>query len=292
MALPYIEAYMRQNNGPYAIWHTEAPFDAISLARQASESGASAVVAVGGDGTIHEVSEGLIGTKTPLGIIPVGSGNDFVASLNHGRKLPKNIEKRIALYLDSILHGQPQAVDMIRMDKFHFLNIGSVGVDAEIAYDAAGLKKALGGGSYVAATCINALTYKACPMRITYSGGPQGDGVADGDFALAAVANGQYYGGGFRIAPSASLSDGYMTLCLINKLSHFKMFSLFPTVLLGMHGRFREVHFIHCRKAMIHFEGVRHVNLDGNIYHLKTPLHFEILPQALDIFRLPVDADK
>lgn len=280
-AVPIIERVMKRENEPYVLLETRKPYDAAEMARQAVKDGATAVVAVGGDGTIHEVAEGLVGSGVPLGFLPSGNGNDFVQTLKALNKenVPKGFAEKTERYLYKILNNEPVYIDTIKMDGFYFLNIGSVGIDAEIVVDAAYLKKIFGKLSYIIATVKNAFTYRPLRVRIVC------DGVeVDEKLTLACLCNGRYYGGGFKIAPAADIKDGFITACIIKKLTMLKILLLFPSVLFGRHTKLKEVSFVNCKKASIFFEGVRNVNLDGNIYKLKSPLNYEIVEKGLKIF--------
>jgi len=279
-ALPTIMRIMDASGHAYEIKETSKPAHAAELAKDAAMRGVPIVVSVGGDGTAQEVAAGLVHTQTALAIIPAGSGNDLMRSLNPGMKPADGLEARVRQFMDLLLTAEPSYVDIIRMNGFHFVNIGSIGIDAEIVTSAAGLKKTFGGASYLVSTLKNTFTYK--PKQVTIE--CNGETISK-PLSLAAICNGQIYGGGFNIAPGANMADGQITLCVIDKLSRPMFGLLFPLVLFGAHTKLKEAHYINCKSVTLRYEGVLPVNLDGNIYNLKAPLEFEILPNGLRVIR-------
>ena len=280
LALPIIKRIMDASGHTYEIKETTAPAHAAELARAAAESGSRIVAGVGGDGTVQEIVAGLTGTNAALAIIPAGSGNDVIRSLNPSLAIQKNFAARVEQFLQMLLTKTPQTIDVIRMNGFHFLNIGSVGIDAEIVTRAAGLKKTFGKAAYLAGTLQSTFTYK--PKRVCIECDGQ---VIDRDLSLAAVSNGQFYGGGFNISPGANMADGQITLCVIDKLSRFMFGALFPLVLFGAHTKLKQVQYINCEHVTIHYDGTLPVNLDGNIYNLKAPLSFDIVKGGLQVIK-------
>lgn len=281
-AVPTIKKVMEREGRPYKLLETKKPRDGTEMARRAVDEGADCVVAVGGDGTVQEVAEGLVNSGVPLGILPSGNGNDFAETIKilSGEKPPKSFSDMIESYLHRMLNSEPGYIDAVKMNgKLHFLNIGSVGLDAEIVVEAANFKKTFGKLSYIVSTVKNAVTYKPSRIGIVCDGAE-----TDAVHTLAALCNGKYYGGGFKIAPMADIRDGFITACIIKNMSKFKVLTLFPLVLFGRHTNLKEVKFINCKKASIFFDGIRNVNLDGNIYELSGPLHFEIVEKALKIY--------
>jgi len=258
--------------GEFRILTTNAPMDAKTFAEQAICEGAKKVVAVGGDGTVQEIVSGIVGADCTFGVLPCGSGNDFIKSVGISANLST------AGYLDIIRGGGIRKIDLIKLNGFCFANIGSIGIDAQIVNVAQKLKKNLRGGSYVAAALYCTMTCGPTRMKIVV------DGVEyNRDFTLAAVCNGWVYGGGFKIAPSAKNDDGYITLCLIDGMSKPAMTALFPSVMSAKHVSLKEVHFINCKNVEINFEGGQLVNLDGNLYEMCGPLKYEIMPAALEV---------
>ncbi|MCL2699814.1 MAG: diacylglycerol kinase family lipid kinase [Defluviitaleaceae bacterium] len=264
-----INAHM---TGDFRVVMTTAPKHAKELAEQAVREGAKTVVAVGGDGTIQEVVSGLAGSDCAFGVIPSGSGNDFVKSVDIDETLPT------AGHLDIIRGGNIRAIDLVKINDSCFANIGSIGIDAQIVVVADKLKKIFGKAAYVMAALWCTMTKGATPMSIKVD-----DALYERKFTLVAVCNGWNYGGGFKIAPSAKNDDGQLTLCMIDGMSKPAMTVLFPRVIKGTHVTLKQVSFMDCKKAEINFEGTQLINLDGNLNHMTGPLKFEIMPTALNV---------
>ncbi len=263
-------------SGGYKVLTTNAPIHAKKLAHDAIAAGASTIVSIGGDGTIQEVISGMINSNVKFGVIPSGSGNDFIKSMGIKDKLST------PEYIDIIKKGKSKLIDAIQMttetSNYFYVNIGSVGIDAAIASDAVKYKKRFGKLAYVASTLENTMTYSPSQMKITIDGREMND-----TYTLAAVCNGCAYGGGYMIAPQAKNEDGLITVCLIKKLSKLAMTALFPTILMGKHHRLKEVEFINCKEINIQYSGRQKVNIDGNILNLESPLHFKLIEKAINI---------
>jgi len=265
---------------PAELHLTKSAAEATDIARAAAESGAEAIVAVGGDGTVQEIITGLMGvgtTSVPLAIIPTGSGNDFAKSMGLTKQTPETCAALLK-------ENKPGKIDLIEAEGgggrgVYCGNIASVGLDADIVRYAGGLKEKYGKFAYIAATLHCARTSDMFAMKVTADGN-----VIEGNFNLTAVCNGSYYGGGYKIAPKSDPSDGLITLCLIQGLSKLKVAALFPTVLIGRHKFIKGVSFLNCKEVTLEYSGVKDVNVDGNLFELGGARHFRIRAGALGLF--------
>src|SRR3982751_4154144 len=190
-----------------AVHLTERPRHAIDLARAAMASGASIVIAWGGDGTINEVASVVAGSGRALGVIPAGSGNGFARELG----LPCDPHAAV----DVILRGRDMLIDVGELDGRSFFNIAAVGVDPVIAeqFNTRAMGRR-GMGPYVAIGLREAFRYRAARYRI----------VLDGDEVhssalLIAFANGREYGNGIRLAPHARMDDGKLEAVVVEDRS-------------------------------------------------------------------------
>jgi len=271
-----------ERRGVDFIFHTtDKTGDAEKIAAECVSKKSRAVVVTGGDGSVQEAAGALAGSGIPLGIIPAGSGNDFVASVYGGKN------RDPLFFLEKILRGEKRKIDLIRcavgeagQTEHFFANIGSVGLDAEIVNKADDFKKTFGRFAYIVSTVYNAFTHKPCRISA------EADGYSVNEsLCLVSVCNGGVYGGGFKIAPFAVPDDGLITLCVIKPLSKIKILALFPSVLIGRHVDFKEVYFHSTKKVRIEYDGVKKLNLDGNIFYYESPVSFAIAPAALTIFK-------
>jgi len=233
------------------------------------------IICVGGDGTLQEVVSGMLTDQDkceiPLCVIPCGSGNDWQRSMN--------VNKTPEACLQALIDGKSRAIDAIRANKSTNINIANLGLDVEIVKHAQPLKKLFGTKSYTIAAIISIMRHKNKPLTL-YIDGEQ---YASGNFTLVAICNGQYYGGGMRIAPSAVIDDGKITLCIISALSRLQCLTLFPLVLLERHTQLKAIKYIDCQKVTIIPKNQQSLSLDGNIYEPEDILNFEILPSAIQI---------
>jgi len=265
---------------------TVYPTHATELAQQAGEDGYDMVIAIGGDGTCHEVVNGLMKVskrKRPiLGVVPVGSGTDFA----HAIGIPMQSDHALA----HALKGEPSTIDIGLMtdengrQEFFDNSIG-IGFDAVVTIRSHKLPLLRGFLMYLTAVIQTIiLNHEPSTMKLN----------ADGETweqsnLMVAVCNGPREGGGFMIAPEAKNDDGILHYMMIAKCSRPMMFRLVPEVMNGTHGRFDLVKMGTCQKFSLTSELPVYIHADGEIYtSFGSNLHkldFEILPSALKVIR-------
>jgi YegS/Rv2252/BmrU family lipid kinase len=252
--------------------------DAASFAKEACAAGSEGIIAVGGDGTLQEIATGMLDgcnrCETPLGLIPCGSGNDWKRSFKNG---PGD---SIETCLQAMLDGHTKEIDAIRVNGMACLNIANIGLDAMIVRNARPFKQIFGEKSYVISAVISILRHKNIAVKVHIDGAE----YPDGSFTLAAACNGQYYGGGMRISPSAVMDDGFITLCLVKPRGKLKTLALFPVMLLERHTGLRAISYIKCKSVALVPENDVMLCLDGNLYDWAGELRFELLPGAVRVF--------
>lgn len=253
----------------YQIKYTERPGHAADIAREGAAQGCDIIFAVGGDGTVNEVVNGLIGTEAVLGVIPGGSGNDFIRSLNIGEDVEDIIKGAIK--------GGKRQVDVGIINGRYFINISSIGFDAEVVLATQKAKKLFLSGStaYIAGLISTIFRRKADIITMVIDGQE-----VTKEVLLVAVANGKYYGGGMMAAPDAVIDDGLFDICLITNLSKLRMLYLFPRFMKGKHKDLKEVHFYRSQKVHIESQNPMPVNIDGEVLRDKSAT-FEIVRNAL-----------
>ena len=274
-----IEKALAGGRGELAL--TTAPGAAERLAREAAEAGRD-VIAIGGDGTVAEIGNGILtsGKRVAMGIVPCGSGNDYAYET---LKLPRDP----AAALEIALHGEPVAMDVGRVNGRYFLNSLGVGIDANIAAAAEQLKgKPFMRGQmlYWGASLREILFhYQDCPdLTVSYDGEPGESRL----FALAAVSIGPTYGGGFHINPDADPRDGYFDICTIAKPPRVRALKLLPMIEKGHHLGEPEVTCRKARAISMTAQKPIYAHLDGEVI---TASHFEaqIFPGLLQVRRQP-----
>ncbi len=263
---------------------TVYPTHAIELSQQAAEQGYEIVIAVGGDGTIHEVINGLMRVppdrRPKLGIVPVGSGNDF--SYNAG------VERRPEVAMRRIFNGTTKKIDiaLITTDKGrseYWNNTLGIGFDATVNIRSRRMIIARGFLAYfipVLQTII--LNHEAPRMRITTNGDQWED-----QLMMVTLCNGPREGGGFLVAPNAKVDDGYLDYVSICRVSRPMMFRLLPEVMRGTHGRFPQVRMGKFQRLSLQSDLPLRIHADGEIFAgFGTDVHslnVEIIPQAIEL---------
>lgn len=216
---------------------------------------ADAYVIWGGDGSIREMikSLSLLDCNHPLGILPMGTGNDFAKSLY----LPLDTKKNLKI----ILSNKTKEVFIANINEDFYVNIASMGLDAEIVALHNRLKKRFKNKiSYLLSAIIKLFTYQAVDIFINY------DGIKEKkDYLLVAVANGKYYGGGMKIAPDASLDKKKLQVCAVKKINKLVLFFLIPTLFSGRHKNLWCVDYFECDDIEIHTKDETHINIDGEL---------------------------
>jgi diacylglycerol kinase (ATP) len=253
---------------------TESVGHARELASAAVSDGYDRVVAIGGDGTVCEVANGLAHTETALAIIPVGTGND--TALNLG--IPADPVAAAAL-ADS---GPARPIDLgevrTRQRRMYFVNVAGFGFDAEVAWRVNRLPKLIGGTlPYVAGVLQTLWQYRSPDMRICLDGDER---VVDRRVFLAAVGNCASYGGGMRIAPEARPDDGIFDLCVVSHLGRLEVLRIFPKLYSGGHVGHPAVEMLRCRAITADADRRVLCHADGELVGA-LPAQFVMLPGAL-----------
>lgn len=272
--IPLIKEKMDKTNIKYNISITSQPNEATSLTIKGLEDGFDSVVAVGGDGTINEVAMGIIqkGYGT-LGIIPGGTGNDLARSLN----VPLDPEE--ALY--TLLSGEKKDIDFGRINGRFFLNVASMGLDADIVKRTEDVKKVVKGSiAYTISLIITLMVYKSQKLIIELD-----DETIEIDAMLTAVANGKYYGGGMKICPMAVLDDGSFHVVVVKKLNKLKLLTLFPLVFKGTHVNLTDLVKVYSSKRVkLRFDKELLLNIDGDVIPAKDEVNFIIDERKIEIY--------
>lgn len=250
---------------------TDGPGHARHLASRAAAS-SDVIVAAGGDGTLNEVVNGLAAitdglARCRLGLLPVGTGNDFARSLD--MEAPADA-------ITAIVAAQERRVDLVQMGDRVFLNASAGGFTAETSsHVSSDLKQVVGKFAYLLGGARAFLEYEPVRARIV-----SGDRVVDTDLQLFAVCNGAYIGGGHQLAPTAVPDDGQMEVCLVRASSSFDFLSLLPRLSTGEHVDDEDVSYFRASEATFTFARPIKVNTDGEVLEA-TACHYRVLPRAV-----------
>jgi diacylglycerol kinase (ATP) len=263
---------------------TVYPGHAIDLAKQAE--GYDMVIAMGGDGTVHEVMNGLMqipeDRRPILGVVPVGSGNDF----GHGI----GASTSPAEALNRAIDGEPSTVDLGLMTDEHgrteyFDNTLGIGFGAMVTIRSHQLPLLRGFLMYLTSVIQTiVLDHNPIKMQIEMDGKKMEESII-----YLILCNGPREGGGFLIAPDAKIDDGLLDYAMITNVSRLKMFRIVPEVMKGTHGRFKEVSLGKCKKFTLTADRPLYIHADGEIFSGPgtdiRQVSFEILPNALKLVR-------
>lgn len=241
---------------------------AAELAARAVGRGVGAVVACGGDGTVHETVQSLAGTNIPLAVVPTGRCNDFADELN----LPTDPSAIAA----ALVAGRIGPVDLGRVNDRYFCTVACLGFDARVSRCVDQLKGPLcGQPAYLYGVLKTLIGYRCPRIRLAWD-----DGAYEGPFFLAATANTATYGGGIRITPRARPDDGLLELCLVDPLGFRRTMSVLPLAIKGEHGDLPEVRFVASRRLTVAADEDLEIWADGEPVS-RTPAEFSACPGAL-----------
>lgn len=271
--IPRIEQIMDAKNIEYNIIVTKKPEDAIGITKKGIQEGYETIVAVGGDGTVNEVSRGIIESgKGKLGIIPSGTGNDIARTLE--------IDFDLVRAIDIIIAGHRKEIDVGFVNGRLFVNIASIGFDAETVINTQSVKKKIRLKiAYIIGVLMTLIRFKSKRVQLEIN-----DVSMEKDITLIAVGNGRYYGGGLEILPMAILDDGYFYICIVKKISSIKLLFLFPTIFAGKHIKIKKyVEIYKAKKVIVRTKDKVFLNVDGEIYDIKKETIFQ-----MDNRKLPV----
>lgn len=286
----FLELYLHEQ-GYFRLVYTERPRHAEELA--AAAGGYRTVLALGGDGVIHEVVNGLMRIerrmRPALGIIPVGSGNDFAQTLG--------IRDHSGNDLKHLLAGAPEPFDVGRIEYRdadggtgarieHFIQTCSFGLDAAIALDTCErrMRSNLTGNALYTASGLNVfgLRYRSFPVKVAFDG----ESEQALDPLIFAIQNGPTYGSGFHVAPDADPADGLLDICYaIGPLPRALALPIFLSAKNGRHVRSKHVHLRRCTRLSLTFpEDDYPIQADGEKIRASR-LTVSILPHELDVLK-------
>ncbi len=263
---------------------TVYPTHATELARQAGQDGYQLVIAAGGDGTVHEVINGLmqvpVENRPRLGIVPLGSGNDFAHTIG--------IHMDPAEALKQAFTGRPTRIDLGRFDvglgePEYFDNTFGMGFDATVTIRSHRLTMLRGFVMYLVAVLQTiALNHQAPRMKIEMDSGSWEE-----DTIMFTVCNGPREGGGFCVAPQAVFDDGVLNYASVRHVSRLMMLRLIPEVMRGTHDRFKQVRLGQLHKLQLRAAQPVTVHADGEVicgFGMEVRnVTVEIVPGAVEI---------
>jgi diacylglycerol kinase (ATP) len=246
---------------------------------EACNSGCRHIVVAGGDGTVHEAVNGILksGADAAIGLIPLGTGNDFAKSIN----LPVAWRDACDRVVRLIRSDQPRIIDAGRCNDFYFANGVGLGLDAIVTATSERLKWVPGPIAYMLA--LGGLLRK--PIPSTEAKIQHDKGIIEGRVSLAVTCNGQYVGGVFHLAPQARIDDGKFHLVVADAINRGQLIRHAPKVLRGTHEDLSIVTTVATRRVVLSVDPPMPVEADGEMrYESASELTIELLPGALRVF--------
>lgn len=261
----------RWTDAEVVLTSTEKPV--VELAR---EKGAQfdIVVACGGDGTVNQVASGLIGSHAALGVIPIGSGNDFVKTVH--------LDKSITECLDILMEGFITEIDMIRFtgdEEGWCVNTIGMGLDGLANFIARRSTILKGFLLYAVGALKACFIFRGAKMTLNIDGKKFRN-----NYLMVTLCNGKWEGGQFYIAPEAVMDDGWLDLLLVEKLPLYLILSYLPRFSTGPKKSMRGVHSLRCKELELTSEKPIYVHSDGeHISGAVQYLKLEVVERALKV---------
>ncbi len=288
--LPRVEQLLRDCGLNYDLIQTEYRGHAIELTQEAIKSDYNIVVAMGGDGTANEVLNGIMQAKllgikgVALGILSVGSGNDFAFSMGVPHDLAAGCQVLAANHRRWIDVGRATGGDYPQGR--YFGNGVGIGFDAVVGFEALKLKHVRGFLAYIVAALKTIFLYNQAPLvRIEFA-----DQTLLQHSLMISIMNGRRLGGGFMVAPNGIPDDGLFDLCIADQVSRLRIFGLVPKFMKGTHISHEAIHTDRIRRIVATaVEGTLPAHADGEtLCTTGEQLTIELLPRQIEILcRMP-----
>lgn len=281
-ALPEIERHLKERDLQYELMHTEGAGHATLLARAAIERGIKLVVSVGGDGTIHEIVNGMIeddkalNPEAHLGVVAAGTGSDFIKTFG----IPPTPSHAV-VHLDGpeafpIDIGKITFAENGREVVRYFANVAEVGIGADVVARAQKLPRWLGPTVYFFAFWLTIRKHKTAHVKVDLV-----DRIYEGSMNNLVVANCQFFGGGMKIAPKAAPTDGLLDI-QIEHAAKREAIAIMPRVYKGTHVPHPDIFEAKRVKASVTSDRPLRVEADGEVLG-HSPATFEILRDAISL---------
>lgn len=255
----------------HRIWTTEQPGHGTEIASALPED--ATVVALGGDGTVHELLPACVGTNRTLGIVPLGSGDDFA----HALGLPRT---RIEPAIAALVTGRTRVVDAGRCNDELFLNAVGTGFDAEVGARVTDAPRPLSGmGAYLWSVFVTLREFSLARLRVEVDR----QVVFHDRSLLVSVQNGPRTGGSFHFAPAAKVDDGIFEVIIAGDLTRAGTMGLLPRVMVGRHLGHPKVTWVRGSSIRLTWDRARVWHAEGEIHAPAGELRVECLPRSLRV---------
>ncbi len=260
----------RQRNVHFEVRESRSTQHLTELARGASEEKPDLIVSAGGDGTHHYVINGLFKSEVPLGLLPLGTGNDFAKGVG----MPMDVHAAAM----ALLNGCVREIDVARAGAAIYGCIAGVGFDSTVTRYANEHARWLSGSLAYTWSLLRCMPeYRPQQLEII------ADGESfSGEVLFAVVGNNSSYGGGIRLAPRARLDDGILDICIVPYLSRLELLRWVPRAYRGEHLNHPRIKYLQARKITLRATSRMELFGDGEFLQ-ELPATIEVVPRALRV---------
>ncbi len=282
-----VERLLRKKNYDFDVQSTDGTMHACQITKDALMKGYDHIIAVGGDGTINEVVNGFFQDREEItrqvffSILPMGTGSDFArvlplsASVDYAEKLLTDCQEKSCDVIKTSFfnwEGRPQTR--------YFINVADMGVGCETCIRLNNKSKAMGGFlSFLFCFLGVMVSFKSPEFKVEVDG----ESFYSGKSSLVAINNGQYFGGGVKIAPQASIDDGLMDILLLKDASTFDFLTTLPSAYKGKHLDHPKLKLTKGRQVKISSSVQIGLEMDGETPGTGDAV-FEIVPGGIKLF--------
>ncbi len=249
------------------------------------------IIAVGGDGTVHEIAAGLAeaNAEAGLAVIPLGSGNDFCRALHMSTDWRRAFEQLKSARIIQSDIGTYSWMENGESHSDYFINAFGVGFDAYCAHFAPIYKSWPLGIGYTVSILVALRSWISSGATV-WDLSDEKKPIFSGKMMFTAIGNAQDSAGGYKVNPKALITDGLVDPCIVEDLSFFKALSLLPSARDGKHLKRKEVHYHQVRKLLIETDRGIPIHADGEVKSMEArSISVEVLPGKINVF-VPKDA--
>jgi YegS/Rv2252/BmrU family lipid kinase len=270
-ALPDIERLLRTRNADYEFHFTKQRGHATELVKEIG-SEFDVIVSVGGDGTINEIANGMPDIEKPMGILPIGTGNDFARSCS----LPiGDLERAV----DVLLAHDVKKIDVGEVNGRRFINVMGMGFEGRANDIGKMLSFLRGTFKYLIAIGGTYLTYRRMPLEIKFN-----DVEVNNKVFLVSIGNGWNVGGGLQLTPKAKLDDGLFDICFVEYISRWRILQVFGKLYDGTANEVDEMQAYQTKEMTVKSSLPIPAHIDGESFDpVQKEFHIKIHPSALKI---------
>lgn len=266
-----VSSFLDEKGVDYEVMTSEYAGHSVELAREAVSCGRENIIAVGGDGTVQEITSGIAGHPCNYGIIPAGTGNDFVRSLG----IPLDPVEAMSV----ILSGVTRPVDVgMTSEGRCFMNVAGTGFDTDVIRFTERFKAFHGKVAYILGILTALFVYRCREVTVK---------TEEREFTeklfLIAIANGKTYAGGLKVAPAASPFDGCFDITVLRAMPNIKIPFVLGYFANGRHDRVPGLYSFRCRSITISCPSPSPINMDGEVIG-ETPMTFSVSHHMLNMY--------